>query len=93
MPRADRLEWRHASVEEVPPDRFDVIYLYRPLRPVGPGRAFYEWFARAAGAADGPLAIVSVADCLKHFLPLEFRVLHDDGQVTVFSNHGGEALA
>ncbi len=81
-----RIRWVHASVTEVSPAAFDVVYLYRPVRPVGAGRAFYESFSGEAAAAGHPLSIVSVADCLKHFLPLEFRVLHDDGQVTVFSN-------
>lgn len=82
----ERVEWVHASIMEVPPRRFDVIYLYRPVRPEGEGRAFYEMFAREVALVEHPLTIVSVADCLRGFLPSAFSVLHDDGQVTVFAN-------
>lgn len=83
---ADRVAWVHASIMDVPPREFDVIYLYRPVRPEGPGRAFYEMFAREASGVGHPLTIVSVADCLKDFLPAEFGIVRDDGQVAVFSN-------
>lgn len=81
-----RVEWVHASIIDVPPDRFDVIYLYRPVRPEGEGRAFYEMFAREVAKACRPVTIVSVADCLRDFLPPAFRVIHDDGQITCFTN-------
>jgi hypothetical protein len=83
---ADRVEWVHANIMAVPPGRFDVVYLYRPVRPEGAGRAFYEMFAREVAAADHPVTIVSVADCLRDFLPPAFHVLHGDGQITVFTN-------
>jgi hypothetical protein len=80
----ERVRWVHASIVDVPPREFDVIYLYRPVRPEGEGRVFYERLAREV--AGLPVTIVSVADCLKDFLPASFRVLHDDGQVTIFSS-------
>ena len=83
---AQRVEWVHASIIDVPPDRFDVIYLYRPVRPEGEGRAFYEMFAREVAKAGHPVTIVSVADCLRDFLPSTFRVIHGDGQITCFTN-------
>lgn len=84
-----RVEWVHANIMDVPPSRFDVIYLYRPVRPEGAGRAFYEMFAREVARAGHPVTIVSVADCLRNFLPPSFRVVHDDGQLTCFT--GGPA--
>ena len=82
----DRVAWVHANIMDLPPSRFDVVYLYRPVRPEGEGRAFYEMFAREAARAPHPVTIVSVADCLKDFLPPAFRVLHGDGQITCFTN-------
>ena len=81
----DRVAWVHANIVDVPPADFDVIYLYRPVRPEGAGRAFYEMLARGLAGARLPVTVVSVADCLRQFLPPAFRVLHDDGQVTVLS--------
>jgi hypothetical protein len=83
---AERTSWVHANVLDVPPRDFDVIYLYRPVRPEGPGGAFYEMFARELGRSRGPVTIFSVADCLRPLLPPAFRVLHDDGQLAIFTN-------
>jgi len=83
---AARVEWAHANIMAVPPRRFDVIYLYRPVRPEGAGRAFYAMFAREVASAAHPVTIVSVADCLRDFLPPAFRVIHGDGQITCFTN-------
>jgi hypothetical protein len=82
-----RVDWVHANIMAVPPHDFDVIYLYRPVRPEGEGRAFYEMFAREVAKAGHPVTIVSVADCLRDFLPPAFRVIHGDGQITCFTNH------
>ena len=84
----ERVRWLHASIMDVPPREFDVIYLYRPVRPEGEGRAFYEMFSREVAQADHQVTIVSVADCLKDFLPATFRLLHDDGQVAIFDSQG-----
>jgi len=83
-----RVVWAHANIMDVPPREFDLVYLYRPVRPEGAGRAFYEMFAREVSRARQPVTIVSVADCLKDFLPAAFRVLHNDGQVTIFAGGG-----
>jgi len=81
----ERVAWVHANILDVPPADFDVVYLYRPVRPEGPGRVFYEMLAAGLARAPRPVTVVSVADCLRQFLPPAFRVLHDDGQVTVLS--------
>jgi hypothetical protein len=86
---AERVEWVHASIMDLPPVRFDVIYLYRPVRPEGEGRAFYEMFAREVAQVRHPVKIVSVADCLRDFLSPAFRVIHGDGQITCFTNEPG----
>ncbi|HWR98346.1 MAG TPA: hypothetical protein VN317_07975 [Candidatus Methanoperedens sp.] len=85
----ERVSWVHANIVDVPPRAFDVIYLYRPVRPEGPGRVFYEMLARELARVRRPVTIVSVADCLREFLPPTFRTLHDDGQVVVYANAAG----
>jgi len=81
---AERVEWIHGNVLDIPPDRFDFIYLYRPVRPEGPGKVFYEKFAGALTKVDHPVTIFSIADCLKEFLGENFPVFYDDGQLTCF---------
>lgn len=83
---AERVNWVHASIMDAPPHSFDVLYLYRPVRPEGEGRAFYQMFAREVARVDHPVTIVSVADCLRDFLSPTFRVIYGDGQITCFSN-------
>ena len=43
-------------------------------------------FAREVARVAHPVTIVSVADCLRDFLPPDFRVIHGDGQITCFTN-------
>jgi hypothetical protein len=82
----DRVTWLHKNVIDVPPTGFDFIYLYRPLRPEGPGKDFYENFARALDTISHGVTIFSIADCLKDFLSSRFTIFHDDGHLTCFSN-------
>ncbi len=45
---ADRVEWVVADVIDAPVPEIDFLYLYRPVRPDGPGRAFYQRLASCA---------------------------------------------
>jgi len=83
----NRVEWLHKNVLDVSPCDFDLIYIYRPVRPEGPGRVFYEKFSRALDRVDHPVTILSIADCLKDFLGPQFINFYDDGQLTCFTNH------
>lgn len=80
----ERIEWRVADVRDVPPRGLDFIYLYRPLRPLGPGVAFYRRFAAELAAQPRRTVIFSVADCLADFLPPSFERLYDDGHLRCF---------
>ncbi|MEK6775351.1 MAG: hypothetical protein AABY87_00545 [bacterium] len=81
-----KVEWIHKNVIEVQPADFDFIYIYRPVRPEGRGKAFYESFARDLDQVRHPVTIFSIADCLKDFLGRRFRIFYDDGHLTCFTN-------
>ena len=81
---ADRVEWRVDDVCNQSAAGMDFIYIYRPVRPSGEGRRFYERLAADLGATDRPVVIFSIADCLKEFLPSSFRVFYFDGHLTCF---------
>lgn len=83
-----KVDWLHKNVMDVPPADFDFIYIYRPVRPEGPGRAFYEGFARDLDQVRHPVTIFSIADCLKDFLSPRFRIFYNDGHLTCFTNQG-----
>ncbi len=79
-----RVEWRVGDVFDASPAGMDFIYLYRPVRPVGEGRRFYERFAAELERSDEPVVIFSIADCLRDFLPERFEVFYSDGHLTCF---------
>ncbi len=81
---SDRVDWIRGDVLDVTPEDLDFIYLYRPVRPVGPGLAFYERFGATLAATTKPVVIFSVADCLGPFLPEGFEVIYGDGHLTCY---------
>jgi hypothetical protein len=80
----ERVEWRVCDVLEASPQGLDFVYLYRPVRPEGEGRRFYEQFARVLESSRAPVVIFSIADCLRSFLSPAFEVFYIDGHLTCF---------
>lgn len=80
----DRVEWRIDDVLETPLGGWDFVYLYRPVRPVGPGRRFYERLSTALSLEPGEVVIFSIADCLREFLPADFNCFYTDGHLTCY---------
>jgi hypothetical protein len=81
---AARVDWVVDDVLNVAPRGMDFIYLYRPVRPDGLGRKFYEAFAATLEEADRTVVVFSIADCLRGFLSSRFEVFYGDGHLTCF---------
>ncbi len=82
---SERVEWIVADVLDAPAVGYDFIYLYRPVRPEGPGRDFYARFAGEVEAEPTPPVIFSIADCLRDFISDErYEVFYSDGHLTCF---------
>ena len=81
---SDRAEWIVGDVLNIPATGYDFIYLYRPVRPEGPGRDFYTRFAHEVESEDHPPIIFSIADCLRDFLSDRYEVFYSDGHLTCF---------
>ncbi len=81
----ERVEWRLGDLTRLPIPDCDVLYLYRPLRPEGVGRRFYERVAAHLAAAPRPVVVFSVADCLGPFLPSRFERVYFDGHLACFA--------
>lgn len=79
-----RVVWKTEDITDVSPRGMSFIYLYRPVRPLGEGRLFYERFAEELDNMTEPVVIFSVADCLREFLSTRFEVLREDGHLTCF---------
>ncbi len=87
-----RVEWRACDVCGITPSGMDFIYLYRPVRPEGRGRLFYERFAAALDSEDRDVVIFSIADCLGDFLSRRFVPFYSDGHLTCYCNRGSQPL-
>lgn len=83
VPR-DRVEWVVDDIQNAPATGYDFIYLYRPVRPEGPGRDFYARFARDVESEPRPPVIFSIADCLGDFLSDRYEAFYGDGHLTCF---------
>jgi 16S rRNA G1207 methylase RsmC len=81
-----RVEWVVGDVLDNAERKADFIYLYRPVRPEGEGRLFYEHLSSELNRADRKVVIFSVADCLSQFLSEHFEVVYGDGHLTCFRN-------
>ena len=80
----ERVVWIVGDVTGAPATGYDFIYLYRPVRPQGPGRKFYTRFAREVESEERPPVIFSIADCLRDFLSARYEVFYGDGHLTCF---------
>jgi hypothetical protein len=80
----DRVEWVVDDLRNVPATGYGFIYLYRPVRPDGPGRDFYTRFAREVESEARPPVIFSIADCLRDVLSDRYEVFYRDGHLTCF---------
>jgi hypothetical protein len=79
-----RVLWQVDDVMNASIEGIDFLYLYRPVRPHGPGRAFYERVAAELEASDRQMVIFSIADCLRDFLPDTFETFYNDGHLRCF---------
>jgi len=86
---AERVRWVVGDVLDHSPAGMDFIYLYRPVRPVGEGRLFYERFVAAIEEERREVVIFSIADCLREFVSERFEVFYGDGHLTCLRFRGG----
>lgn len=78
----DRVEWVVSDVMAFDVEGIDFLYLYRPVRPVGPGHDYYTRLAAQLEVAAGEVVVFSIADCLGEYLSDRFEVLYTDGHLT-----------
>jgi hypothetical protein len=80
----DRVQWIVSDVREASVADVDFLYLYRPVRPEGPGRRFYQRLAADLDGSNRDVVIFSIADCLRDFLSDRFEAFYNDGHLTCF---------
>jgi hypothetical protein len=79
-----RIEWRNEDVLETHLGGWNFVYLYRPVRPNGPGGSFYNRLAATLAQEPGEVVVFSIADCLGDFLPPSFSRFYDDGHLACY---------
>ncbi len=84
----ERVEWRVADVTQQSASGYDLVYLYRPVRPEGGGELFYRRLGRELATAPGDPVILSVADCLRPYLPAAFERTYFDGHLACYRRTG-----
>jgi len=80
----DRVRWVVGDIEHASVSEIDFLYLYRPVRPEGPGHDIYQRLADEIAASQRRVVIFSIADCLRDFLPTSFETFYSDGHLTCF---------
>lgn len=85
-----RVAWVQGDVLDLPVRSFHFLYMYRPVKPDGPGGELYRRLARELAMAPREVTVFSVADCLGEFLPPSVERLYSDGHLTCY-RLGGQA--
>lgn len=79
-----QVEWRADDVLETSLGGWGFVYLYRPVRPQGPGESFYRRLANTLEKEPTEVVVFSIADCLGDFLPRTFECFYTDGHLTCY---------
>ena len=80
----ERVRWVVGDVTRNLPEEVDFLYLYRPVRPEGTGRIFYEKLAAEIESWSRPTIVFSIADCLRSFVGDTLEVFYCGGHLTCF---------
>jgi hypothetical protein len=83
-----RIEWRHTDIVDTGLKGVDLVYMYRPVQPIGQGLEVYQEISRKLSKLFPPVIVVSLADCLNDFLGQDFSTTYQNEFLTVFSAAG-----
>ncbi len=80
----EKIIWQHGNIVDADLSGIDLVYLYRPARPMDQGNDLYRIIADKLAARKEPVIIVSLADCLARFLPDRFSVVYKNEFINIF---------
>lgn len=84
--KKDKIKWINDDILNAPFEKADLIYIYRPARPVE-GESLYRGIAERLSNLKKEVTLFSVADCLSLFLDKSFKKHYDDGHLKIFIKH------
>lgn len=82
----EKIEWINDDIMNASFEEADLVYIYRPARPVE-GLALYRNIAERLKGSDKNITVFSVADCLAPYINDKFTTCYDDGHLKVFVNY------
>ena len=82
----EKVEWINDDIMNAHYEEADLIYIYRPARPVE-GAVLYRSIGENLSRLNKKVTIFSVADCLAPFLNERFTIHYDDGHLKIFVNY------
>lgn len=82
----EKIEWINDDIMNASFEEADLVYIYRPARPVE-GLALYRNIAERLKGSDKNITVFSVADCLAPHISDKFTTCYDDGHLKVFVNY------
>jgi 16S rRNA G1207 methylase RsmC len=62
----------------------DFIYMYRPARPMGEGKLFYENLAEKFSRIKKNFYLLSVADCFEPFIKSKYIKIYSNDFLSIF---------
>lgn len=80
----EKIAWQHGNIVDADLSAMDLIYLYRPARPLNEGNDLYRIIADKLTARTRPVTIISLADCLTRFLPERFARVYKSEFINIF---------
>lgn len=81
-----KIDWINDDIMNANFEEADLIYIYRPARPVE-GAPLYRGIAERLLNLDKDVTVFSVADCLAPFIKDRFVISYDDGHLKIMVNH------
>jgi len=79
-----KISWVQDDILNVSLDEIDFLYLYRPSKPIKSGIKLYEKISHDLNSRQRALTIFSIADCLKDYLNVDYKIFYTDGHLTCF---------
>ena len=87
-----RVRWTHGDITEQDLSGVGLVYIYRPAKPHGEGRALYEKLGQRLANAGGAVE-VSVADCLGPYISGFSEEIYKDEYFTCFRLHARQGVS
>ncbi|MBS3809067.1 MAG: hypothetical protein KGY38_02795 [Desulfobacterales bacterium] len=85
----ERILWEHGDIADTDLREVDLVYMYRPIRPLEDGILLYKNVAEKLAENNRSVTVVSMADCMGRFLDKSFKNIYSNEFVEIYRLQGG----